>query len=81
MQIGKTDVDVSTLSLGGVLKATYQLIFRQTFKSGVTYLDTAGSHGWGSHEKAISNMRGFDLVGSVLYPWRWRPLALEIQAR
>jgi hypothetical protein len=33
---GKTGVDVSILSLGGVLKDTDQLVFRQAFKSGVT---------------------------------------------
>ena len=32
---GKTGVDVSILSLGGVLKDTDQLVFRQAFKSGV----------------------------------------------
>jgi hypothetical protein len=52
---GKTGVDVSILSLGGVLKASDQLVFRQAFKSGVTYWDTADSYGWGSNEKAIGN--------------------------
>jgi predicted aldo/keto reductase-like oxidoreductase len=52
---GKTSVDVSILSLGGVLKETDQLVFRQAFKSGVTYWDTADSYGWGSNEKAIGN--------------------------
>ena len=52
---GKTGVDVSILSLGGVLKDTDQLVFRQAFKSGVTYWDTADSYGWGSNEKAIGN--------------------------
>jgi hypothetical protein len=52
---GKTGVDVSILSLGGVLKDTDQLVFRQAFKSGVTYWDTADSYGWGGNEKAIGN--------------------------
>jgi len=52
---GKTGVDVSILSLGGVLKETDQLVFRQALKSGVTYWDTADSYGWGSNEKAIGN--------------------------
>ena len=52
---GKTGVDVSILSLGGVLKDTDQLVFRQAFKLGVTYWDTADSYGWGSNEKAIGN--------------------------
>ena len=50
---GKTGVDVSILSLGGVLKPSDQLIFRQAFKMGVTYWDTADSYGWGKNEKAI----------------------------
>jgi uncharacterized protein len=52
---GKTGVDVSILSLGGVLKDTDQLVFRQAFKSGVTYWDTADSYGWGNNEKTIGN--------------------------
>ncbi|THB79649.1 MAG: aldo/keto reductase [Desulfobacteraceae bacterium] len=50
---GKTGVDVSILSLGGVLKSTDLLIFRQAFKRGVTYWDTADSYGRGKNEKAI----------------------------
>ena len=50
---GKTGVDVSILSLGGVLKPSDQLIFKQAFKMGVTYWDTADSYGWGKNEKAI----------------------------
>ena len=52
---GKRGVDVSILSLGGVLKDTDQLVFRQAFKSGVTYWDTADSYGWGNNEKAIGD--------------------------
>jgi predicted aldo/keto reductase-like oxidoreductase len=52
---GKTGVEVSILSLGGVLKETDQLVFRQAFRSGVTYWDTADSYGWGNNEKAIGN--------------------------
>jgi predicted aldo/keto reductase-like oxidoreductase len=50
---GKTGVDVSILSLGGELKPADQLVFRQAFKMGVTYWDTADSYGWGKNEKAI----------------------------
>ena len=50
---GKTGVNVSVLSLGGVLKPSDQLVFRQAFKMGVTYWDTADSYGWGKNEKAI----------------------------
>ncbi|MFO7708032.1 MAG: aldo/keto reductase [Desulfobacterales bacterium] len=52
---GKSGVSVPILSLGGVLNATDQLIFRQAFKSGVTYWDTADSYGWGNNEKAIGS--------------------------
>ena len=50
---GKTGVKVSILSLGGVLDIYDQLIFRQAFKLGVTYWDTADSYSWGKNEKAI----------------------------
>jgi hypothetical protein len=50
---GKTGTNVSILSLGGVLKVSDQLVFRQAFKIGVTYWDTADSYGWGKNEKAI----------------------------
>ena len=50
---GKTGVNVSILSLGGVLKISDQLMFRQAVKLGVTYWDTADSYGWGKNEKAI----------------------------
>jgi hypothetical protein len=40
---GKTGVNVSILSLGGVLGMSDQLIFRQAFNMGVTYWDTADS--------------------------------------
>ena len=50
---GKTGVDVSILSLGGVLKPSDQLMFRQAFKMGVTYWDTDNWYGWGKNEKAI----------------------------
>ena len=50
---GKTGTDVPILSLGGVLKISDQLVFRQAFKMGVTYWDTADSYGWGKNEKAI----------------------------
>ena len=50
---GKTGENVSILSLGGVLKISDQLVFRQAFKMGVTYWDTADLYGWGKNEKAI----------------------------
>jgi predicted aldo/keto reductase-like oxidoreductase len=50
---GKTGVDVSILSLGGVLKPSDQIIFKQAFKMGVTYWDTDNWYGWGKNEKAI----------------------------
>ncbi len=50
---GKTGINVPILSLGGVLKPSDQLVFRQAFKMGVTYWDTADSYGWGKNEKAI----------------------------
>jgi predicted aldo/keto reductase-like oxidoreductase len=50
---GKTGVNVSILSLGGVLGIHDQLIFRQAFKMGITYWDTADSYGGGKNERAI----------------------------
>ena len=50
---GKTGENVSILALGGVLKPSDQLVFRQAFKLGVTYWDTADSYGWGKNENAI----------------------------
>jgi aryl-alcohol dehydrogenase-like predicted oxidoreductase len=50
---GRTGANVSILSLGGVLKPTDQLLFRQALKLGVSYWDTADSYGWGKNEKAI----------------------------
>ncbi|CAB5091879.1 Ferredoxin [Olavius algarvensis associated proteobacterium Delta 3] len=50
---GKTGEKVSILSLGGVLNPSDQLMFRQAFKMGVTYWDTADSYKWGKNEKAI----------------------------
>jgi predicted aldo/keto reductase-like oxidoreductase len=50
---GKNEVNVSILSLGGVLKMSDQLVFRQALKMGVTYWDTADSYAWGNNEKAI----------------------------
>jgi len=50
---GKTGVNVSILSLGGVLGMSDLLIFRQAMKMGVTYWDTADGYGWGKNEKAI----------------------------
>ena len=41
------------LGLGGVLKPSDQLVFRQAIQLGVTYWDTADSYGWGKNETAI----------------------------
>ena len=54
---GKTGVNVSILTLGGVLNISDQLMFRQAFKMGVTYWDTADSYGWGKNEN--SNWQSF----------------------
>ena len=50
---GKTDVNVPILSLGGFLSYHSQLVFRQAFKMGVTYWDTAYSYAGGKNEEAI----------------------------
>ena len=50
---GRTGVQVSILALGGVLKMSDQLVFRQAINRGVTYWDTADSYGWGKNELAI----------------------------
>ena len=50
---GKTGVDVPILALGGVLKISDQVVFRQAYKMGVAYWDTADGYGWGKNEKAI----------------------------
>jgi len=50
---GKTGVNVSILSLGGVLGMSDLLIFRQAVKMGVAYWDTADGYGGGRNEKAI----------------------------
>ncbi len=55
---GKTGVNVSMLALGGELKPADQLVFRQAYKMGVTYWDTADSYGWGKNEKAIGKYFG-----------------------
>jgi uncharacterized protein len=50
---GRSGKNVSILSLGGVLKKSDQIVFRQALKIGVTYWDTADSYSWGRNEKAI----------------------------
>jgi predicted aldo/keto reductase-like oxidoreductase len=50
---GKTGVNVSILSLGGVLGMSDLIVFRQAMKMGITYWDTADSYGRGKNEKAI----------------------------
>jgi predicted aldo/keto reductase-like oxidoreductase len=50
---GKTGVNVSILSLGGVLGMSDIIVFRQAMKMGITYWDTADSYGRGKNEKAI----------------------------
>ena len=50
---GKSGINVSILSLGGVLGMSDLIVFRQAMKMGVTYWDTADSYGRGKNEKAI----------------------------
>jgi predicted aldo/keto reductase-like oxidoreductase len=50
---GKTGVNVSILALGGELAKTDQIVFRQAYKMGITYWDTADSYRWGGNEEAI----------------------------
>ncbi len=50
---GRSGVDVAILSLGGVLRSSDLMVFRQAYEKGVTYWDTADSYGWGKNEKAI----------------------------
>ncbi|MEE4265101.1 MAG: aldo/keto reductase [Desulfobacteraceae bacterium] len=50
---GNTGVEVPILALGGVLNIADQLVFRQAYKMGVRYWDTADGYGWGKNEKAI----------------------------
>ena len=50
---GKTGVNVPILGLGGDLGLQDLIVFRQAFKVGLTYWDTADSYGWGNNEKAI----------------------------
>jgi predicted aldo/keto reductase-like oxidoreductase len=71
---GKTGVKVSILSLGGVLDIYDQLIFRQAFKLGVTYWDTADSYAWGKNEKAIGKY-------FIKYPNDRRKVFLVTKAR
>jgi uncharacterized protein len=52
---GKTGVNVSCLSLGGIFEIpSNQLVLRQALKWGVTYWDTAYSYGGGKSELGIS---------------------------
>jgi hypothetical protein len=50
---GKSGINVSILSLGGVLDMSDLIVFRQAMKIGVTYWDTADSYRRGKNEKAI----------------------------
>ena len=50
---GKTGVNVSILSLGGVFHRSNQLLIKQALKMGVTYWDTAPSYGGGQSEVGI----------------------------
>jgi hypothetical protein len=61
---GKTGVDVSILSLGGVLKDTDQLVFRQAFKSGVTY-GTIRLFGFSAHKNMETSMLATAKLGWV----------------
>jgi predicted aldo/keto reductase-like oxidoreductase len=51
---GKTGVDVSILSLGGIMNIeSKQLLLKQAVNWGVTYWDTARIYSWGRSEKGI----------------------------
>ena len=51
---GKTGVDVSILSLGGMFDIpSNQIILKQAIRLGVTHWDTANSYGYGQSEKGI----------------------------
>ena len=51
---GKSGIDVSILSLGGMFDIpSNQLLLKQALKWGVTYWDTAASYGGGKSEKGI----------------------------
>ena len=50
---GNSGINVSILSLGGVLGMSDLIVFRQALKMGITYWDTADSYGRGKNEKAI----------------------------
>ena len=51
---GKTGVEVSMLSLGGMFDIpSNQIILRQAIRLGVTHWDTANSYGYGQSEKGI----------------------------
>jgi uncharacterized protein len=53
---GKTGVDVSILSLGGMFDIpSNQIILKQAIRLGVTHWDTANSYGYGQSEKGIGN--------------------------
>ena len=52
---GKTGVNVSILSLGGVLGMSDLIVFRQAMKMGVTYWDTADGYGWGKMRRPSAN--------------------------
>jgi len=51
---GKSGVEVSILSLGGMFNTgSSQLLLKQAVKWGVTYWDTADCYGWSGSEKGI----------------------------
>ena len=56
---GKTGVEVSILSLGGIMNIeSKQLLLKQAINWGVTYWDTARSYSWGRSEKGIGKYFG-----------------------
>ena len=57
-RFGKTGINVPILALGGVLGMSDLIMFRQAFKMGVRYWDTADGYGWGKNEKAIGKYFG-----------------------
>jgi hypothetical protein len=70
---GKTGVNVSILSLGGVLGMSDLIVFRQAMKMGVTYWDTADSYGRGKNERQSVNILLNSLTTEKKCFWSLKP--------
>ena len=62
---GKTGVNVSILSLGGVLNVTDQIVFRQAFRVGVTYWDTADSYKQTASQISVDSISNSSFIFSI----------------